>query len=259
MRKTDFSFFPRTKKYVYEQMARNYRETEPHKKVPWTPFDEKLLESKIALISVAGAYEKNMEPFTNKEKNSDYEYREIDIKTSVEDLEFMSLDWNADEVKKDMNVIIPSEHLVLLHKEGIIGQMNDVIYSFVGYHEKKSYLEKSVDKVIKSLKENENHGALIIPASPMTAEAACIIAKQIEESGVSTVLLSPFYEQALVHAPPRCAFVNFPFGRLFGPAKKLTLQTAILRDLLRLFEKAKIPGEILNMNFIWSFGEVPGK
>jgi len=103
---------------------------------------------------------------------------------------------------------------------------------------------------------NENQGALIIPVSPMTSEAACKMAQQIEKAGISTVLLTPFYEQALIYSPPRCAFVNFPFGRVFGPAKKVTLQTAVLRELLKLFEKLKIPGEILNLNFIWSFGEV---
>ncbi len=259
MRKTNFSFYQRTKQFVYEQMARNYREQESVKKVPWTPFEEKLLESKIALITVSGAYDKESEAFTKKEKNSDYEYQEIDIKTDPANIDFLPLDWNTSEAKKDINVILPSEHLILLHKEGIIGEIDDKIYSFAGYFEKKLYLQKSIETLAETLKKNNNHGALIIPVSPITAEAACHIANGIEKLGVSTVLISPFYEQALVHTPPRCAFINFPFGRIFGPANKITLQTAILRDLLRLFEKSKIPGEILNMNFIWSFGDILDK
>jgi len=135
-------------------------------------------------------------------------------------------------------------------------KLNDVAYSFVGYHEKKSTLQESVKQLLKKLIENENTGVLIIPVSPMTSEAACKIAKQIEKAGISTVMLTPFYEQALIYSPPRCAFVNFPFGQVMGPVKKVTLQTAVLRELLKLFEKLKIPGEILNLNFIWSFGEV---
>jgi hypothetical protein len=61
----------------------------------------------------------------------------------------------------------------------------------------------------------------------------------------------------MILAPPRSAFINFPFGRILGKANHVTLHTAILRDTLRLFEKAKIPGEIFNLNFIWSCGKVP--
>jgi len=35
------------------------------------------------------------------------------------------------------------------------------------------------------------------------------------------------------------------------------LHTAILRDTLRLFEKAKTPGEVICLSYIWSFGTVP--
>ncbi|MBN2281456.1 MAG: hypothetical protein JXQ65_12820 [Candidatus Marinimicrobia bacterium] len=256
MRKTDFSYYSRVKRYTFEQMARVYREETQQKDIPWTPFENKLIESKIALITVSGAFETNDEPFVDKDKKENYGPKEISIKAKSEDLHYLALDWDPSEALKDANVIFPAEHLVLMQKEGIIGKLNDVAYSFTGLHEKKSTLQESVKSVIKSLKDNENQGVLIIPVSPMTAEASCKIAKQIEKAGISTVLLTPFYEQALVYSPPRCAFVNFPFGRVLGPAKNITLQTAILRELLKLFEKLKIPGEILNLNFIWSFGEI---
>ncbi len=256
MRKTDFSYYSRVKQYTYEQMARNFREQTPQKDIPWKPFEEKLIDSKIALITVSGAYEKGDKPFDDKDKKENYGPKEISIKSKTKDIKFTALDWNPSEAKKDVNVVFPAEHLVLMQKEGVIGKLNDVAYSFSGFHEKKSTLKDSVKQVVKSLQENENHGALIIPVSPMTSEAGCNIAKQIEKAGISTVLLTPFYEQALVYSPPRCAFINFPFGRVLGPAKKVTLQTAVLRELLKLFEKLKIPGEILNLNFIWSFGEV---
>jgi len=256
MRKTDFSYYSRVKRYTYEQMARVYREETQHKDIPWTTFEEKLIESKIALITVSGAYEKTDTPFSDKDKKENYGHKEISIKAKTEDLDYMTIDWNTSEVEKDANVIFPAEHLVLMQKEGIIGKLNDVVYSFNGFHEKKPALQESVKNVIDSLKENENQGVMIIPVSPMTSEAACKIATQIEKAGISTVMLTPFYEQALVYSPPRCAFINFPFGRVFGPAKNVTLQTAVLRELLKLFEKLKIPGEILNLNFIWSFGEV---
>lgn len=256
MRKTEFSFYSRIKRYTYEQMARNYREETPQKDIPWAPFEEKLLDSKIALISVGGVTPKDEEPFGEKDKKENYGPREVSIKSKTGDVQFTAIDWDPSEAEKDINTIFPSEHLVLLQKEGIIGKLNKVAYSFSGFHDKEPAFQDATKETIQNLKDNENQGALIIPVSPLTSEAACKLAKEIEKAGISTILLTPFYEQALIYSPPRCAFVNFPFGRIFGPAKKVTLQTAILRELLKLFEKLKIPGEILNLNFIWSYGEV---
>ncbi len=256
MRKTDFSFYSRVKQYSYEQMARNFREKAPQRNIPWAPFEEKLIDSKIALISVAGATEQADTPFGTKDKKENYGPKEINIKTKSDNMQYTALDWDPGTAKTDANVVFPAEHLVLLQKEGVIGKLNKVAYSFSGFHEKKSVFQNSVKKVITDLKENENQGALIVPVSPLTSEAACKISRQIEKAGISTVLLTPFYEQALVYSPPRCAFINFPFGQVLGPANNITLQTAVLREILKLFEKLKIPGEILNLNFIWSFGEV---
>jgi len=258
MRETDFSFLPVRKKMVYEQMARSYRVQEPRKKIDWVPFQEKLLESKIAYISIAGAYHKDEQtPFTTDEKSADYDYREIGVTSKCKDIRFTAIDWETSEVKKDCNVIFPAEQLVLLQKEGLIGELNDKIYSLSGYNENRKRLDKTINEIIAKLKENENVGVLIIPTSTVTAETGCILANAIEAAGISTVLLSPFYEQAMLYAPARCAFINFPFGRLLGKANEITLQTAILRELLRLFEKAKVPGEVICMNFIWPFGAIP--
>jgi len=257
MKKTDFTFLPEKKQLLYEHMARSYRLQERRTEIPWTPFKEKLIESKIALISVCGAYLKDQKPFTGTEEDHNFSFREIDNDFDREELEFFPIDWEDSEVKEDINVILPVDRLVLLQKEGLIGKINDTFFSFSGANSKPAILSKSVKILVEKIKEADCHGALIIPCSAKTAEIACIIANQIESNQISTSLLSPFYEQALILSPPRCAFINFPFGRILGKAKHVTLHTAILRDTLRRFEKAKVPGEVLSLNFIWSYGKIP--
>ncbi|MBU0713522.1 hypothetical protein KJ762_08380 [bacterium] len=257
MKKTDFSFLPDKKQLHYEQMARSYRINERQKNTAWTNFEGKLIESKIALISVCGAYLKSEKAFTGGANEQNYAYQPIDINFDRDDLEFMALDWETSEVALDINVVLPIDRLVLLQKEGLIGKINDNLFSFSGVNENRDLLDKSIKKLIKELKKEECHGALIIPCSAKTAETACLIASQVEAAKISTALLTPFYEQALIMSPPRCAFINFPFGRVLGKSKHVTLHTAILRDTLRLFEKAKVPGDILNLNFIWSYEKIP--
>jgi len=257
MKKTDFSFLPERKQLLYEQMARSYRVRERQKNTDWIPFKEKLIESKIALVSVCGAYLKDEEPFTADESNHNYSYREIDINFNRENLKFFPIDWETSEVKEDFNVVLPIDRLILLQKEGLIGKINDYLYSFSGANNNTGLLVKSVKQVAKELIEAECHGVLIIPCSAKTAETACMIASQIEAAQIPTALLTPFYEQALILSPPRCAFINFPFGRIIGKANHVTLHTAVIRKTLRLFEKSKVAGEILSLNFIWSYDKLP--
>ncbi len=266
MRKTNFTWLPKRKQLFYEQMARSYRALEPQKHTDWAPFTEKMIDSKITLISIAGAYLKNQKPFTVEENKSDYDYREINIDFKKEDLCLYPVDWEPSESEEDINVILPAERLILLQKEGLIGKIDDTTYSFSGYNSNRELLTKSIDKLINTLKQSQetdtgsvtaNNGALIIPASALSSETACLIASQMESKGISTAVLSLFYEQALILSPPRCAFINFPFGRPIGKANHITLHTAVLRDTLRLFEKAKSPGLLINLNFIWSFGNIP--
>lgn len=257
MKKTGFSYLNKKKRLFYEQMARNYRSQDRQKHIEWVPFKERLIDSHITLISITGAYMSGQKPFSGEGKETDYEFREIDLNVTKENLNFFPLDWESSEVKEDFNVVLPIERLVLLQKEGMIGKIHNPVYSFSGHNSNKRLLLKSVGKMVEKMKTSKSNGALIIPCSSTTCETACLIATEIERRGISSVVLTLFYEQALIMTPPRCAFVNFPFGRTFGKSNHVTLHTAILRDTLRLFEKTKHPGEILSLNFVWSFGEVP--
>lgn len=257
MRNTNFSPLPERKQLLYEQMARSYRTRERQKNIPWTPFDGRLIESKIAIISIAGAYLSDQKPFTNRETENDYKCREIPLSYNHADLHFFATDWDPSEVQADINVILPIDRLVLLQKEGMIGKIHETIISIAGFTKSPKMFGKFLDKTLDSLKKNAVDGVLILPCSAQTSAAACQIANYLEKNGLSTVILTTFYEQALTLAPPRSAFINFPFGRPFGNAGHVTLHTAILRDTLRLFEKAKTPGEVLCLNFVWSFGAVP--
>ena len=257
MRKTDFSFLPAKKRIVYEQTATLYMEQIPRKNTIWSPFQKKLLESKITLISIAGAYLRNQVPFTKKERDDDYDFREIPTGFSRANLKFYPLGWEPSEAKDDLNVVIPIERLILLQKEGLIGKIDETVYSFVGYNKKREILSKNINKIARAVHKSGSDGVFIVPASSIGSETACLIASMIEAKGIATVAISLFREQAVAFCPPRTAFINFPFGRTLGMANKIALQTAILRDTLRIFEKAKSPGEIVNLNYVWPSGIIP--
>ncbi|MCF7741271.1 MAG: glycine/betaine/sarcosine/D-proline family reductase selenoprotein B [Candidatus Marinimicrobia bacterium] len=259
MKKTDFSFYKKGKQLYYEQLARAYRSKGLVKPEHWTPFKEDLEETRIAFISVAGAYTDDQEPFTEEGKKEDHQYREVDAEYDKEKINFLGLDWDTTEAQKDPKVVFPVKNLVLLQKEGVIGYVHKTAYSFSGHDEDEKELDKSIKKMIEDLEENEIDAAIVIPASVQTGEVAWKISNQVEGASISTAMISMFYEQLLQKPAPRCAYVNFPFGRPFGPANSITLNTAILRDILRLFEKSKRPAQVMSLNYVWSWGKVPAK
>lgn len=259
MRKTDFSFYKKGKQLYYEQLARSFRSKELVKPNYWTPFEEDLEEARIAFISVAGAYTDDQEPFTEEGNKKDHQYREIDADYDKDKINFLGLDWDTTEAEKDPNVVFPIKNVVLLQKEGVIGYVHKTVYSFSGHFEDESEVDKSIKDMIEKLKEDELDAAVVVPASVQTGEVAWEICNQVEGAEISTALISMFYEQLLHKPAPRCAYVNFPFGRPFGPANSITLNTAILRDILRLLEKTKRPAQIMNLNYVWSWGKAPAK
>ncbi|MBO8132042.1 MAG: hypothetical protein H0Z29_11120 [Candidatus Marinimicrobia bacterium] len=257
MRRSNFDYLPQNKRIIYEQMARIYREQLPFRNVVWTPFQKKLVDSTIAFISVAGVYHKDDKPFTNEGKSENYEYRIINSRVKSNQLRYVNIDWEDSEAKEDINVICPIERLILLQKEGFVGKIYENVYSFAGFNENRELLEKNIKRMIRELKKGKVDGAIVIPVSATTGETACIISRLIEESKIPTATLTLFYEQALTFSLARCAFINFPFGRPLGKAHHISLHTAILRDILRMLEKMKLVGEIINLNYIWSWGEIP--
>ena len=52
---------------------------------------------------------------------------------------------------------------------------------------------------------------------------------------------------------PRSAFLNFPLGRQCGKPDDVELQTAILRDTLKVLSSAQMPGEIVDLPY--EYGE----
>ena len=50
---------------------------------------------------------------------------------------------------------------------------------------------------------------------------------------------------------PRVAAIEHPFGRPYGDVGDRATQTAVLRSSLSVFEKAREPGHIEHLPFVW--------
>jgi hypothetical protein len=77
------------------------------------------------------------------------------------------------------------------------------------------------------------------------------VARFLEESGFSTVILTMTPEYHKQVGIPRVAAIEYPYGRPIGNVHDREGQRAVLLEALSVFVKAKSPGEVFHLPFTW--------
>lgn len=77
-----------------------------------------------------------------------------------------------------------------------------------------------------------------------------LIARVLEEAGISTVCLNMRREVAENVKPPRTLFVKFPFGAPLGPAGDHATQRDVIMEALEVLVSAT-PGTIVDSPQTW--------
>lgn len=77
---------------------------------PWAPFDKPLRETCLGLISSAGIYRQDQEPFDPWAVN-DLSFREIPVDTPFENLKLAHNYFDHRDARKDLNCVFPVHRL----------------------------------------------------------------------------------------------------------------------------------------------------
>jgi D-proline reductase (dithiol) PrdB len=78
-----------------------------------------------------------------------------------------------------------------------------------------------------------------------------LIARVLEEAGISTVCIVMRKETAQNVKPPRALFVHFPMGAPLGPANDTETHHEALRQALEVLDTARQPGTIVDSPLQW--------
>ena len=97
--------------------------------VPWTPITRPVAQSRVALVTSGGVHLVDQEPFHMMDDTS---LREIPKKTQRSDLTVSHFGYLIDDAKADPNCVFPLDRMRELEAEGIIGELSDPAYSFMG-------------------------------------------------------------------------------------------------------------------------------
>ncbi len=78
-----------------------------------------------------------------------------------------------------------------------------------------------------------------------------LAARYLEETGFSTVVITPTYEFHRAVGIPRSAAIEYPYGRPLGQVGDKKGQREVLLQVLSFLEKAKKPGEVIHLPWTW--------
>ena len=214
-----------------------------NRRAPFTPARRALPMLNLALISSAGAYIDGTPAFDTSAPGGDLSFREIPIEVEATDLRFAARGYDPSAVEQDLNAQLPVARLLEFEKNGIIGQLNPVFWSFCGFIPDASRLvDELVPKLIERVRRYEVQAALLVPASALCHQSIGLVARALELSGVPTMTLAVLKDVVESVRPPRVALYEGELGSVSGLAKFPEHQRRILDEALRLIEPMDQPG-----------------
>ncbi len=119
-----------------------------------------LTERKIAIISTAGLLARGGKPF----RGGDHHYHAIANEIAPNDLLISHLSVNFDRTgfQQDLNVVFPRDRLAELKAEGVIGEVADMHYSFMGATD-PTLMEEDAHELSGRLKDDGVDSVLLLP------------------------------------------------------------------------------------------------
>ena len=86
----------------------------------------------------------------------------------------------------------------------------------------------------------------------MCHQTVSLVARVLEEGGISTVTYTNARDIAASAGNPRQIFLNYPLGNPAGRPHDPENQRSVLRAGLKLLEEAERPGIIVDLPYTWS-------
>ena len=214
-----------------------------NRRAPFTPARRALPMLNLALISSAGAYIEGTQPFDTNLPEGDLTFREIPIEVEAEDLRISPRGYDPSAVLLDMNSEIPVVRLLEFESNGIIGQLNPVFWSYLGFiPDAAALVDKLAPELVERLQRYEVQAALLIPASRLCHQSQGLVARAIEAAGIPTMTLAVAKDVVESVRPSRVAWYNGEFGSVSGKPNFAEHQRRILDEALRLIEPFDQPG-----------------
>ncbi len=168
MRVDSFTFLPRSFRPMFEKPPR----LPGHEAPVWAPFEKRLAEARIALLSSAGLYLKASQASFDGERErreptwGDPSWRAIPADVETAALGMMHLHLNSEDVLADHDIALPTTRLAELVEAGVVGSSTARHVSVMGFQQAglDVWREQTAPEIAAALREEGADGVVLAPA-----------------------------------------------------------------------------------------------
>lgn len=214
--------------------------------VPFTPFDKDLATATVTLVSAAGAYASDQEPFPTEDPG-DITYRVIPGDAEASSLRIAHHHYDHSEADADPNIVFPIDSLRELAAEGVIAAVNDKHYSYGFTTRLKELYDTTFPEIADKVERSRTKLVLMTAGCPETCHRSIgNLAREIEARGVPTLIVSASPAATESVRPPRAmTFEGSTIGRVVGRAGDREFHKKVLRAALEMFTHDTPPGRVV--------------
>jgi len=217
--------------------------------VPFTPFEKDLATAVVTLVSAAGAYPADQEPFPTEDPG-DITYRVIPGATGTSSLRIAHHHYDHSEADSDPNIVFPLDTLRELAAEGVIAGVNDNHYSYGFTTRLRELYEKTFPDLADRIERSKTKLVVLTAGCPETCHRSIgNLAREIEARGVPTLIISASPAATESVRPPRAmTFEGSEIGRVVGRAGDREQHRRVVRAALEMFTHDTPPGKVVTKN-----------
>jgi len=214
--------------------------------VPFTPFEKDLATAVVTLVSAAGAYPSDQEPFPTEDPG-DVTYRVISGATEASSLRIAHHHYDHSEADTDPNIVFPIDTLRELAAAGVIAGVNDNHYSYGFTTRLKELYDKTFPEIADKVERSKTKLVLLTAGCPETCHRSVgNLAREIEARGVPTLIISASPAATESVRPPRAmTFEGCEIGRIVGRAGDREQHRRVVEAALRMFSQDTPPGRVV--------------
>jgi D-proline reductase (dithiol) PrdB len=131
--------------------------------VSWTPLGMELPDARVAFVTTAGVHPRAEEPFDDEALEGDPSFRIIPGDVASQELMVTHNHYDHSDADKDINCLFPLDRLRELTSEGIVGELSDEFYGFMGFNPQPDRIIANAEEVASSLTSAEVDVVLLSP------------------------------------------------------------------------------------------------
>lgn len=152
-------YIPRTRE-LYKAFT-PYRWVVNEEPPPWAPLGKPLSQCKVALMSSGGILYRDQPRFHRE----DASYRLIPKNARRDELSVWHFGYPTRDVVRDPNCVFPLERMRELEAEGVIGELGDPAFTFMGgIYSARKVREELAPKIVEELRSRRVEAFYLVPA-----------------------------------------------------------------------------------------------